>query len=248
MSDNFLQLNADKTEILLVGPKSQSSSQHNIFIDIDGVQIRPSTTVRNLGVLFDSALCFDSHIGQIVKSCFYQLRNIVRIRPSLNFADAETIIHAFTTSRLDYCNSLYSGLPAKVINRLQMVQNSAARVLTFNKKSVHITPILHHLHWLPVPKCIQFKLLVLVYKAYNGLAPQYLVELVQPYVPARTLRSSNDNLLVVPKYKLSTVGGRAFCIIGPKLWNKLPHNVRAASSLQTFKSQLKTHLFTLFSK
>ncbi len=99
-----------------------------------------------------------------------------------------------------------------------------------------------------MPKRIQFKLLVLVYKAHNGLAPQYLVELVQPYVPARTLRSSNDNLLVVPKYKLSTVGGRAFCIIGPKLWNKLPHNVRAASSLQTFKSQLKTHLFTLFSK
>ncbi len=248
MPDNFLQLNADKTEILLVGPKSQSSSQHDIFIDIDGVQIRPSTTVRNLGVLFDSALCFDSHIGQIVKSCFYQLRNIVRIRPSLNLADAETIIHVFITSRLDYCNSLYSGLPAKVINRLQMVQNSAARVLTFNKKSAHITPILHQLHWLPVPKRIQFKLLVLVYKAYNGLAPQYLVELVQPYVPARTLRSSNDNLLVVPKYKLSTVGGRAFCIIGPKLWNKLPHNVHAASSLQIFKSQLKTHLFTLFSK
>ncbi len=136
----------------------------------------------------------------------------------------------------------------KVINRLQMVQNSAARVLTFNKKSAHITPILHQLHWLPVPKRIQFKHLVLVYKAHNGHAPQYLVELVQPYVPARTLRSSNDNLLVVPKYKLSTVGGRAFCIIGPKLWNKLPHNVCAASSLQTFKSQLKTHLFTLFSK
>ncbi len=83
-----------------------------------------------------------------------------------------------------------------------MVQNSAARVLTFNKKSAHITPILHQLHWLPVPKRIQFKLLVLVHKAYNGLAPQYLVELVQPYVPARTLRSSNGNLLVVPKYKL----------------------------------------------
>ncbi len=91
MSDNFLQLNADKTEILLVGPKSQSSSLHDIFIDIDG--------------LFDSALCFDSHIGQIVKSSFYQLQNIVRIRPSLNFGDAETIIHAFITSRLYYSNA-----------------------------------------------------------------------------------------------------------------------------------------------
>lgn len=197
-----------------------------------------------MGVLFDSALCFDSHIGQTVKTCFHQLRNIARLRPSLNFGDAETIIHAFITSRLDYCNSLYGGLPAKAINRLQMVQNAAARALTFNKKSAHITPILHQLHWLPVSKRIQFKLLILVYKAYHRLAPQYLAELVQPYTPVRTLRSSSDNLLVVPKYKLSTVGGRAFCIIGPKLWNKLPHNIRAASSFQIFKSQLKTHLFT----
>ncbi len=78
---------------------NQSSFQNDIFIDIDSVQIRPST-VQNLGVLFDSTLCFDSHIGQIVKPCFYQLRNIVRIHPSLNFGDAETIIHAFITSRL----------------------------------------------------------------------------------------------------------------------------------------------------
>ncbi len=105
-------------------------------------------------------------------------------------------------------------------------------LITFNKKSAK-SWMLHKLHWLPVAKRIEFKLLVLVYKAHNGLAPQYLVELVQPYVPARTLRSSNDNLLVVPKYRLSTVGGRDFCIIGLKLWKKLPHKVNAASSLQT---------------
>ncbi len=81
--------------------------------------------------------------------------------------------------------------------------------------------MLHQLNRLPVAKRIQFKLLVLVYKASHSLTPQYLAELVQPYIPART-RSSNDNLIVVPKYKLSMVGGRAFCIIGPKLWNKLP--------------------------
>jgi len=74
-------------------------------------------------------------------------------------------------------------------------------------------------------------------------APKYLAELVQPYVPARTLRSSNDNLLVVPKYKLSTVG-----VVDPKLWNKLQSDLRATPNLQTFKFQLKTHIFTMLSK
>ena len=245
MSSNFLQLNAGKTEILLINPRSQSSPRHDIFIDIDGIEIRPSKTVRNLGVLFDPTLCFHSHISQTVKSCFFHLRNIVRIRPSLTFIDAETVIHAFITSRLDFCNSLYSGLPTKAIHRLQMVQNSAARALTYNKKSAHITPILHQLHWLPVINRIQFKLLVLVYKALHGPAPKYLVDLVQPYVPTRALRSSTENLLVVPRVRLSTVGGRAFSVVGPKLWNKLPPNLRAADNIWSFKKQLKTHIFKL---
>lgn len=142
-----------------------------------------------------------------ISLCFFQLRNIARIRPSLSFYDSETVIHAFITSRLDYCNSLLCGLPAKAIHRLQMVQNSAARVLTNNKKSSHITPILHQLHWLPVANRIKFKVLILVYKTCHGLAPRYLAELLQTYAPPRTLRSSNDNLLVVPRYRLSTVGG-----------------------------------------
>jgi len=83
-------------------------------------------TVQNLGVLFDPTLCFHSHIGQTVKSCFFYQRNIVRMRPSLNFGDTETVVYAFITSRLHYCNSLYSGLPTKASHRLQMVQNSAA--------------------------------------------------------------------------------------------------------------------------
>ena len=126
-----------------------------------------------------------------------------------------------------------------------MVQNSAARALTYNKKSAHITPILHQLHWLPVINRIQFKLLVLVYKALHGPAPKYLVDLVQPYVPTRALRSSTENLLVVPRVRLSTVGGRAFSVVGPKLWNKLPLNLRATDNIRTFKKLLKTHFFKL---
>ncbi len=192
--------------------------------------------------MFDSSLRFEFHINQLVKSCFFHLRNIVRLRPSLNFKDAETVVHAFITSRLDYCNSLFYGLPNKVLNRLQLIQNSAARVLTSTKKSAHITPVLQQLHWLPVTYRIQFKILVLVFKARYGLAPSYLSELIPPYVPARTLRSSSDNLLAVPKFRLPSVGGRAFCVSAAKFWNKLPQGLCVISSLQTYKTALKTHL------
>ncbi len=104
-----------KKLILLDGPKSFVSPHLDFSINIDGVIVHPSPTVRNLGVLFDSTLCFEPHINQRVKSCFYQLRNIVSLRWSLNFKDAETVIHAFITSRLDYCNSLLYGLTKPLI-------------------------------------------------------------------------------------------------------------------------------------
>ncbi len=92
------------------------------------------------------------HISSLTKSAFFHLRNIARLHPFLNINDAETLVHAFITSRLDYYISLFYGLPNTTINKLQYIQNSAARVLTFSKKSSHI---LHRLHWLPVHFRIQ---------------------------------------------------------------------------------------------
>ncbi len=82
------------------------------------------------------------------------------------------------TSRLDYCKALLGGLSARLINNLQMVQNAAARVVTRTRNYDHISPVLSTLHWLPIKHCIDFKMLLITYKALNGLAPQYLSELL----------------------------------------------------------------------
>jgi len=116
--------------------------------------------------------------SSVVKSSFFQLRYIAKVKQFLCQRDLETVIHAFITSRLDYCNSLYRGLPQSTINRLQVVQNAAARLLTGTKKRDHISPVLEILHWLPVKFRIDFKIAVLVYKALPGAAPTYTVYVV----------------------------------------------------------------------
>ncbi|KAI2646322.1 UDP-N-acetylmuramoylalanine--D-glutamate ligase [Labeo rohita] len=101
----------------------------------------------------------------------------------LLMSNAETLIHVFMTSRLDYCNALLGGCSAHLINKLQLVQNAADRVLTRTKKYDHISPVLSTLHWLPIKHCIDFKILLITCKALNGLAPQYLSELLLHYSP-----------------------------------------------------------------
>ncbi len=115
----------------------------------------------------------------------------------LPFSVAEKLINTFVFSRIDYCNALLAGVSKSTLNKLQYVQNAAARILTRSRTSEHISPILESLHWLPVRFRIDFKILMLTYKALHGLAPEYLTELLTVYTPRRNLRSSDSSLLII---------------------------------------------------
>lgn len=243
MTYNFLMLNSDKTEVIVLGPERLRNQLSSDIVNLDGITLASSTTVRSLGVIFDQDLSFKYQIKQISRTAFFHLRNIVKIRQILSQRDAEKLIHAFVTSRLDYCNSLLSGCSNKSIRTLQLIQNAAARVLTKTRKRDHISPVLASLHWLPVRSRIEFKILLLTYKALNDQAPSYLKELIVPYFPNRALRSQNAGLLVVPRVSKSRLGARAFSYQAPLLWNQLPVSVREADTLSTFKSRLKAVLF-----
>ncbi len=162
-------------------------------MQLDGYTV-PSSTVKNLGVILDSNLSFENHIYHVTKTAFYHLKKISKLWNMLSVSDAEKLVHAFMTSRLDYCNALLGGRPASSINKLQIVQNAAARVLTRSRKYHHITPILQSLHWLPIKFRISYKILILTYKALNGLAPAYQTNLLSRYNPTRSLRSQNSGL------------------------------------------------------
>ena len=123
----------------------------------------------------------------------------------LSFSVAEKLINSFVFSRIDYCNGLLVGVSKSSLDKLQYLQNSAARVLSGVRARDHITPVLESLHWLPVRYRIDFKILMLAYKSLHNLAPQYLTDLLIPYTPRRNLRSSQSGLLVVPKTRLHTL-------------------------------------------
>uniref|UniRef100_A0A8C6KM62 Reverse transcriptase domain-containing protein n=2 Tax=Nothobranchius furzeri TaxID=105023 RepID=A0A8C6KM62_NOTFU len=241
LASNFLKLNEKKSEFIVFDPRNHHGS-HPVC---DLLTLNPKQCVTSLGVKLDAGLTMAPQINSVVRSCFYQLRRLTHLRRILKRRHLESVIHAFITSRLDYANALLVGVPDSALNRLQVVQNAAARFLTGTHRRSHITPVLAHLHWLPVIFRVQFKLLTFVFKALSDLAPSYLSALLTPYVPTRSLRSADLLLLHTPRMRLKSRGERAFVHAAPKLWNSLPIGVRQAPSLAVFKSRLKTHFYTL---
>uniref|UniRef100_A0A3P9CSH2 Reverse transcriptase domain-containing protein n=1 Tax=Maylandia zebra TaxID=106582 RepID=A0A3P9CSH2_9CICH len=185
LSNNYLVLNMNKTETMIIAPPDLYSKISQVLAPFCS-SAKPN--IRNLGVIFDSSLGLDSHVKSLSRSCFFHLRNISKLRHMVSLAELEKIVHAFVSSRLDYCNSLFTSLDKSCRSRLQAIQNAAARLLTRSSKRAHITPILCSLHWLPIDFRIHFKIIVLTYRALNGQAPDYLSKLLTKYTTARRLR------------------------------------------------------------
>ncbi len=142
-------------------------------------------------VYFDHLLQFDKHVDAVVKSSFFHLRSVAKVKHFLSSKDLEIVINALIHSQLDYCNSLYIGLPKSTLSRLQMIQNAAARFLTGT--------VLDSLHWLPIQLRDDFKILRFAYKALHNYAPDKMCDLFMPNTASRSLRSSDQLLVSVPR-------------------------------------------------
>ena len=151
------------------------------------------------------------HVGKVCSKAFTGLYNYVR-----KFLSTKTLVHAFVTSHLDYCNSLLYGIRQYQIKRRQRVLNAAARITCFTRRCSHITPVLMHLHWLPIKFRVEFKIALLVYKALNGMAPDYIADLLLEKPDCSyQLRSNDQGLLLIPKTRAKTLRDRAFVHAGP---------------------------------
>ena len=117
------------------------------------------------------------HFNFICKNAFLEIRRIRTIRHYLTDDVTKTLVVSVVLSRIDYWNTLLAGLPQSLVGKLQRVQNSAVRLIVRAPPSVHITPVLRHLHWLPVRTRISYKTACLCFNAITSSTPSYLSDL-----------------------------------------------------------------------
>ena len=201
----------------------------------------PATVVRDLGVWIDSELSLNQHVTEVANTCFYQLRRLRQIRRRVGPEVTTRLVLALVIQRLDYCNSVFAGLPDYTMDVLQRVQNVSARVIHKLKSHDHISTYLQQLHWLPVRYRVQYKLCTIMYTIHHGQAPSYLSELVHTVASRSSrsgLRSASTTNYAVPRLR-TKFGERSFSYAGPAAWNALPHELRSVDSFSAFKKLLK---------
>jgi hypothetical protein len=243
MYSNHLKMNDGKTEAMIFGSCSTISKISHDSVTVGTQVVNIQSRAKSLGFIFDSKFSCEDQVTAQCRSAYMHLRSISRIKQHLPPDCLATLVHAFVTSRLDYANSLYLGASNSVIDRLQCVQNAAARLITGTRKFDRITPVLYELHWLPVRQRIKFKVLLIMFKVRNGLAPIYLMDLFKIYNPPRQLRSNNGTCFEVPFTRSSLIKESTISVAGPALWNSLPNDIKMLDSIDAFKKNLKTILF-----
>ena len=239
MRENFLKLNSDKTQIMIVAPQG---IHKDILINgtfINGKCIRFVESAKNLGVYIDSFLNMNIQVQKVVSSCFSTIRLLSRIKHFLITEQLQLLVCSLVLSVIDYCNILYYGMSNENLKKLQSVQNTAARLAckVNSYDRVSSDELFRKLHWLKVRERILYKILVVVHKCVYGDAPADLKNLVR-------LSQSNRTKKLEVRQCVGEMGNRAFSVCGPRLWNCLPTGLRMIEKLEDFKRNLKTYLFT----
>ena len=249
MSSNRLKLNAEKTEFIWLGTRQQLAKNHPTTSGCrrrvgDASQRGPWPWSHDWWWTDNGCSCQPRRPQLAVSTSLRQLRSVRRCLP---FEARRTLVTAFISSRLDYCNATLYNVANCYTDRLQVVMNAAARLITGIGRYEHVTPVLRDvLHWLPVSQRVTFKIAVLAFDCVRGTGPDYFSDVCIRLadIPGRAnLRSAARGELYEPS-TTTVIGSRSFRVAAPTVWNLLPENLRHQTlSRQQFKAGLKTHLF-----
>jgi hypothetical protein len=244
-AQNGLTINPSKSEALTMSTKQrmkQLSTTGLTSVSVAGDNVPLAKSITTLGLTIDNSLTFSKHVQSTVRSSMYHIRALRHIRHLLTQKDANTVASSLIHSKLDYLNSVLYNTSATNINSLQHIENAAARVVLSAPYRTSTSKMLSTLHWLPIPYRINYKIACLVHSALTLKQPAYLLSFLKPYIPPRSLRSTEQQLLIKPRTKLKLCD-QSFAVAGPSIWNELPLDLRLTTNPETFRQKLKTHLF-----
>ena len=227
-SENMLELNYDKTELMLVISK-RTRHLHNLptSITIGNAQIPFKLSVKNLGFTLGSHLTMNAHVTNIARTFYFEVRRLASIRRFLTSTATATLVSAFVLSRIDYCHSLLFSSTHDVTSNLQRIQNYAARLILHIPKSSSMTTHLRSLHWLPVKVRSTYKIACLCYHCHSSTAPSYVADMLHKKpLHTRYTRSCSYTMPLHnrPAHSKATLGDRSFSSV----WNSIPNDVRCA--------------------
>ncbi len=244
---NGLLLNSDKTKVMWYSSPRRRLPPFPL-VTLDNAPVLAVDKVKYLGVVLDSHLSFRDNVSLTARSCFSVLRRIRSVKSCLPNPLIAKLISSLVFSRLDYCLSVHTGLPATTLWRLQRVLHASARLLHGIGRTAHVSPALRDLGWLSIPQRIELRLACLSFLCVGRSAPAYLSDQLQDVASVlgrRRLRSAASGRLAVPRVRRRTLGGRAFGVSAASAWNSLPTSLRSDLSFlnfRLFKSSVKKFL------
>ena len=249
MDQHRLKMNSAKTEFILFGSSAQLKKCSVNHITVNGDNVERTNMIKYLGAWMDENLTFKKHITKKCQIAAYSLHKIRCVRKYLTEDACHILVRGLVISHLDYANAILVNLPKCDINKMQRIQNMAAKVIKGKGRYDSSTETLKSLHWLPIHLRIHHKILCTVFKCMQGNAPLYLQELLVMDDMPRNMRLRSDNVvkkLKIPRTQRKTFASRSFSVVGPTMWNALPNDLKAVESLDVFKNKLKTHLYSHF--
>ena len=235
---NRLSLNIAKTEFMIIGSRQKLLAEGNPEprIRIDNKSIEKVTHTRSLGLIIDNRLTWAIHISEISKKVSMAIGAMKRIRPCITTAAAVQTYNFLILPHFDYCSPVWDGLNNELSEKLQKIQNRAARVITKTSYDTRSRLLRKKLHWDTLAVRRKKQKVTLVFKTLNKKSPVYLQDLFTPYCTDYNLRNSEQKLaLPIPRTNYLK---RSFSYDGAILWNNLPQQVRIIDSLGQFKREI----------
>ena len=210
-----------------------------------GKTIKPISSAKDVGVIFDAHLTYDFHITKLMSSCMSKLCQINRVKDSFNSDTLTLVIVTLIISRLLYCSCVWSNTSSSNLKKIQAVQNFACRIITNIRKFNHVTPSLRQLNLLPIEQLMLYRDTVMIYKCIKNLASSYLSNKFRKRSKLHEHPMRDQELLNIPLFRTAT-GQRTFHYRAVKIWNDLEDELKHIPTFGNFKRKLKSHLLDKF--